>query len=43
MLGIVIFTGCESIESTGKTVDRRAKIDVIVVRENDVKVAIELG
>lgn len=43
MLGIVVFAGGKSVEASGQPIDWRIKVDIIVIRENDVEVAIQLG
>lgn len=43
VLSIVIFAGGEGIQATSQPVNRGFNVDIIVIGENDVEAAIELG
>lgn len=43
MLGVVVFTSGKCIEAASQAINRGIKVDVIVIREDDVEVAIELS
>lgn len=42
MLGIVILAGSKSVEAASQPVNWRIKVDIIIIGENDVEVAIKL-
>lgn len=43
VLGVVVLAGGKGVEAAGKAVDGRIEVDVIVIGEDDVKVAVQLG
>lgn len=42
MLCIVVVAGGESVKAAGKAVDRRVEVEVVIVGENNVEIAIEM-
>ena len=42
VLGIVVLARRESIETSGQPINGGIKIDIIIIREDDVEISIEL-
>ena len=40
MLGVVVVAGCEGVEPTGEAVNGCVEVDVFIVGEDDVEVAV---